>query len=234
MGHALASRGAARRAVLLPLAVAAAASCGAAPAAPYECSAARVVVSADSRPDARLACQAAEDAIGFLARFGLRSPAAIAVDIVPRLSDGVPPTAVGFYRESDGRVRILDFGEFRKRQTWFNLQIDRTLYRGLVAHEVAHAVAAHNFAVPQPSIQAKEYIAYVTMLATMPPRLRQKVLAQFPGQPFEGEWQMSTTIYLADPMQFGVRAYRHFLAHSDARTFLQDVLAGRALAGSPP
>jgi hypothetical protein len=231
MLHAAASWRVAMRTALLPLAVAAAQSCTSAPRAPHECGVDGLVVNAVRRADVQPACAAGAEAIAFLVGFGLEAPAGVHVDIVPRLFDGVRPTAVGIYRETDGHVQILSYDEFRKHGTWFNLPIDHTLYRALVAHEVAHAVAARNFKVPSPTIQAKEYIAYVTMLSTMPGEARDKVLSEFSAAAFEGEWQMQTAIYLADPMQFGVRAYRHFVAQRDARAFLKDVLAGKALGG---
>ena len=124
---------------------------------------------------------------------------------------------------------ILTFKELKRFKTWFNLPIDASLYRSLVAHEVAHAIGARNFKVTQPSLQAKEYIAYVTQLATMLPELRERVLSQFPGQGFEGDWQMSTTIYLLDPMRFGAQAYRHFLKRGNGGSYLHSILAGKVM-----
>jgi hypothetical protein len=221
-------RGAALRSLLL-LIVAAGTLGAPARAAELQCEGGVAVVSAAFRADAALACKGAADAIAFLATLGLEPPVSIPLDIVPRLFDGIRPTAVGIYREAERRVSILSYAEFRKHRTWFDLPIDRTLYRSLVAHEVAHAVAAHNFKTSRPSIQAKEYIAYVAMLSTMAPGAREKVLWRFPGEGFEGEWQMDVAIYLSDPMRFGVRAYRHFLKQRDGREYLNAILYGTIL-----
>jgi hypothetical protein len=153
----------------------------------------------------------------------------IEVEIVQRLPKGVDGSAVGRYVESEGRVFMLLYFELKKRKTWFKLPIDRALYCSLASHEVAHAVAARNFKVANPSIQAKEYIAYVTMFSTMAPQLREQVLKQFPGYGFEGDWQITTTAYLFDPMRFGVQAYRHFLKLANGREYLHAILAGKSL-----
>jgi hypothetical protein len=58
--------------------------------------------------------------------------------------------------------------------------MDRVLYRSLVAHEVAHRVTAANFAVVRPTIVAREYVAAVTMPATMPNDGRPRWLAAVP------------------------------------------------------
>ncbi|HEX9182813.1 MAG TPA: DUF6639 family protein [Burkholderiales bacterium] len=231
MASALRISGAARLGLLLLSAITGIAGAPAACAVEVRCAGSAALVAAARAADASLACDGAHDAISFLASLGLTLREAIPIDIVARLFDGVRPTAAGFYRESDRRVQILGYEEFRNHQTWFNLPIDRALYRGLVAHEVAHAVAARNFRVPSPSIQAKEYIAYVTMLSTLPRDTREKVLSQFPVEGFEGEWQMDVAIYLADPMRFGVRAYRHFAKLGDAGGYVQEILAGRILGG---
>ena len=125
---------------------------------------------------------------------------------------------------------MLSHSDFEKCGNWFNVPISRRLYRSLVAHEVAHAVAACNFTIPQPSIQAQEYIVYVTMFAAMEPELRACVLWQFPGEGDEGDWQMSTALYLLDPLRFGVQAYRHLSIPANGRDYLHAILAGHALA----
>jgi len=146
-----------------------------------------------------------------------------------RLPAVVSPSAAGCYLESERRVLVLVYSEFRKFKTWFGIPIGRSSYRSLVSHEVAHLVAHHNFKISEPSIQAKEYIAYVSQFSTMESVLRKKVLSQFPCEAFEGDWQMATTIYMFDCMGFGVRAYQHFLKLGNGRDYLQAILNGKAL-----
>src|SRR5690606_11844739 len=71
----------------------------------------------------------------------------------------------------EGKILMLPYAEFRKIGAWFGVPTDRDLYRSLAAHEAAHALASANFTVRPPSIQAHEYIAYVTMFSTMEPAL---------------------------------------------------------------
>jgi hypothetical protein len=190
-----------------------------------------LVVNSPDRTDAALACEGARDAVAFLASHGLEVPPRIEIDIVWRLPDGAGhgDAAAGLYDEADRRALVLSYSAFEKLDTWFKVRIDRPLYRSLVSHEVAHAVADRNFKIRRPSIQAKEYVAYVTMLSTMAPELRERVLAEFPGRGFEGEGQMSSTIYLADPMRFGVMAYRHFSRQANGHDYLHAILAGKVL-----
>ena len=99
------------------------------------------------------------------------------------------------------------------------------------AHEVAHVIAARNFRMPTPTIQAQEYIAYVTTLATIEAAQRARIMQQYVGDGFDTEQQMNPTIYLCDPMRFGVEAYRHFLKQADKAGYFAAILQGRALAG---
>ena len=104
------------------------------------------------------------------------------------------------------------------------------MYRSLVTHEVAHAVAACNMAMPESPIQAKEYLAYVAMFATMEQRLRARIMDANPCKAFDRESKMNATIYLCDPMRFAVRAYRHYLEEKNGDAFLLKIFSGEALA----
>jgi hypothetical protein len=193
------------------------------------CSALNVVVRSPYQADALIACEGARDAMGFLASQGLELPHNIAIDLLARLPAGVSESAAGCCVESERRALILVYSGFKKFNTWFGVPIDRSLYRSLVSHEVAHLVAAHNFRIPKPSIPAKEYVAYITQFETMEPGLRDSVLSHFPCEAFEGERQMNTIIYMFDCMRFGVRAYRHYLKLANRREYLQSILDGKSL-----
>jgi len=179
--------------------------------------------------DALIACEGARDAIEFLASQGLDVTNNISIEIVTKLPPVVSRSAAGCYLESERRVLVLVYSEFRKLKTWFGIPINRFLYRSLISHEVAHLVADDNFKIPKPSIQAKEYIAYVTQLSTMEPALRKRVMSNFKFKAFEGDWQLSETIYLFDCMGFGVRVYLHFLNLVNRRDYLQSILNGKVL-----
>jgi hypothetical protein len=193
------------------------------------CDLPNVVVRSPHRDEVLLACAGARDAQTFLATQGFAVGGEISIDVVRALPAVAASSAAGCYLAQDNRVFVLGYAEFA-RDGVFEMPIEPALYRSLVAHEVAHAVAAANFRIANPAIQAHEYIAYVTMFATMPPVLRERLLARYPGAGYEDDAQMSSTIYLFDPMRFGAQAYRHYLNRASGRAYLQAVLTGRALA----
>jgi len=191
------------------------------------------VISANDQ-EIGIACQAAMEALGFFAVNGLDTSSAVKVYLVSELPDVAGAASYGCYDHSTRSVHMLHFSDCLEQGPWADLPIDRTLYKSLLIHEVAHALADRNFSVPRPGVLAHEYLAYVTMFATMPAGKRERVLEKVPGTGFESVDQMSVTYYLMDPLRFGAEAYRHFLKLEDRKTFLKDVLSGRVSIGRKP
>lgn len=139
------------------------------------------------------------------------------------------PTAQGAYLKQCNCSMFVTYASFRQQKTWFKLPVTRGLYRSLATHEAAHAVAANMFEIPNPTIQAQEYVAYVTMFATMDPLIRERALRALPGDGFASEDRISLIAYMFDPMRFGAEAYRHYLKPGNGDAFLHFVFTGKAL-----
>jgi len=188
-----------------------------------------VVVHSLDYSDAQTACAGAADAIRFLHALGLVTTGQVDLRVVDELPGSRISSRSGCFIASERCAYLLTFAKLQERGTPFDLPIDRALYQSMAAHEVAHVIAANNFVVPAPRIEAQEYIAYVTMLGTMAPSYRDLLLAQYPGGGFVTETEINTTVYLFDPLRFGIQAYRHFLKAENGKAFVQRVLAGQAL-----
>lgn len=181
--------------------------------------------------DAAASCLGARRAVSFLASQGFSIPGPIAIDLVEEMPDIVGPSALGAYFKQERRILILRYSAFRARSTWFRIPIDREVYRAVVSHEVAHAVASSNFEIAQPSILAQEYIAYVTLFSTIAPSHRNLILGLYPDAGSEGGAQIrDPVVYQVDPIRFGVNAYRHYRNPGNGRNFLREILSGAALA----
>lgn len=195
-------------------------------AAEYRCETPNVGVFGDDRRSASLACDGAKRAVTFLRAHGLRVSSEVGVELVDQLAN---EAAAGHLVSSSKKAVVLNYANFLEFGEWLRVPIDAEIYRALVAHEVAHVVAAHNFQISKPTIQAHEYIAYVTMFATLNATRRELVLSKFSGDGFETEQQMNTTIYLCDPMRFGAEAYRHYVKKGKDVDFLHSILSGDVL-----
>lgn len=222
----------AARALVLALA---AIVCGLATAAPpVSCPGTDVHVDAGDSRDVEAACRGAADAVAFLARQGLRTSVRIEIRFVERLPAPAPGFAHGCYVLAEQRVYMLRYAACRALAERGSLPVNRAVHRSLVAHEVAHRIAAANFAVPKPSLVAQEYIAYVTMYATLPADARMRLLEHLPGTGFDSERQINATYYGLDPNRFGAQAYRHYLRPANGPAFIARVLAGEALTDDDP
>lgn len=202
----------------------------AAPAQPPRCAGSAIAVMGAVAADFQDICQGVGAARTFLAGLGLADEPVFTVEVTDTLPTEAGATAVGCYLQHRKRAYLKPYAAFRKEGTWFGVPVSRALYRSLAAHETAHAVAACHFRAPHPSIQAQEYVAYVTLFATMPAALRSRALKAMPGMGFPDIGRVSSFVYLFDPMLFGANAYRHFLTLQDPAAFVRQVLAGEVLA----
>ena len=174
-------------------------------------------------------CQGVAAALSFFASHGVAATEPLSIEVAQRLPEAAGPTAAGCYLESRRTLYLVPFATFRKHKTWFGIPIDRALYRSLASHEAAHAVAACRFLIPHPTIQAKEYLAYVAMFSTMPPALRAKALKIVQAETFDSFDRFTPMLYLFDPMRFGAGAYRHFSSMPDPSSVIRSVLSGQVL-----
>ena len=174
-------------------------------------------------------CSGVASSLGFLASHGVTPTEPVALEVTTRIPQEAGPSAAGCYIEKRRKVYLVPYNLFRKNKSWFKVPIDRRLYRALAAHEAAHAVGACNFKVPNPTIQATEYLAYVTMFSVMPTDLRTLALRNTRTQGFESLDRFTPLLYGFDPMRFGAEAYRHFSGVPDQTALIRDLLAGKVL-----
>lgn len=217
--------------VAVPLAAAGAAASGEPAGRPGHrpCPGEAAAVSGANDADLADICQGVADALTFLAKHGVRPTEPVSIEVTPAIPAEAGPTAAGCYIEQRRRVYLVPYGVFRQYKDWFGVGIDRAVYRSLAAHEAAHAVTACNFRIPNPTIQAKEYLAYVTMFSAMPAALRQRALHATPTEGFDSLDRFKPMLYLFDPMRFGAEAYRHFSTAADPSALIQSILSGQAL-----
>ncbi len=194
------------------------------------CPGSPVTVIAPDRRLADTACEAAADAARYLSSFGLDTGRHFTLRIVSSLPAGTGPGQVGCYDRSRREAWVLIESGCGDPEAMFGLPLSPPLYRSLVVHEVAHAIADANFSDHSPGMVAHEYIAYVTQLASLPKPLRQQILARHPPSAMESVLFLNSYIYLMDPGAFAAIAWRHHQGVAGGAPFIRAVLEGRALA----
>lgn len=202
---------------------------GAAEAPVTRCEGLAAAVQSDVPDDVGAACAGAADAMAFMAAVGLGVPEPVLVELVNAMPTELRGDAVGCYAVGTRRTMVLAYARFAERGTWFGVPVSRALYRSVVAHEVAHAVVGCHLGERRLPIAANEYLAYVTMFATMDPALRAQALAASPGPGFDRESQINALTYSVDPQRFGAAAYRHWRRQPDGLGYLRRVADGLAI-----
>ncbi len=191
------------------------------------CPNSKVVVALSQSEDCETACTGAIDAISFLEASGFRLAGPINIHPMGRITEEILADAFGYFDSRTERIHVQSFSASQEAVQgvgMFGLPMDRDLYRSIVIHEVAHLIASHNFTMGSPSRAAQEYIAYVTQLATMPPGLRDRILANFPGEGFRTSTEINSMTYMLLPEKFAVGVYRHFLRSENGAAFFRRLL----------
>jgi len=218
--------------LFLCLAFLAAAFATPAAAAERQCVGANATVHADSDYDAYLACAGAADAVAFLSQQGFTVDTVMQIDILDsvflHVEENPSFRILGRFDPKKNRIMVTSIDgqrEMAKEKPIFGVPYDVALFRSVVAHEVAHAIAEDNFHIEEPTRLAHEYIAYIVQLATMPERLVERVFQSLPGQAFESELEINPLIYGLNPDLFAVKAYRHYRSPGVGMAFLQTLLS---------
>ena len=193
------------------------------------CPNSKVVVALSQPEDCETACTGAIDAISFLEANGFRLAGPIHIHPMGRITEGVLADAFGYFDIQTERIHVQSFSASHGEVQgvgMFGLPMDRDLYRSIVVHEVAHLIASHNFTMESPPGMAQEYIAYVTQLTTMPPSLRSRILANFPGEGFRTSMEINSINYMLSPEKFAVGVYRHFVRTENGAAYFRRLLTG--------
>lgn len=188
-----------------------------------------VRVAGASGTDFADVCQGALTAIRFFETHGVVCNGPIRIEVSRERPAQASSSASGWYLEEERVGHVVPYTLFRSQRTWFGVPIERGLYRVMAAHEAAHAITHANFRTPVPTIQAKEYLAYVVAFAAMPPELRSRALRATPTEGFEDIGRFTPLLYMFDPMRFGAEAHRHFSSRPDPAWLIESILAGELL-----
>lgn len=203
------------------------------PAAAVErrCAGTNATINADSAYEAYLACAGAADAVAFLSQQGFTVDTVMQIDILDSVflhtNENPSFRILGQFDAKQNRIMVTSIDgqrEMAEEKPIFGVPYDVALFRSVVAHEVAHAIADDNFQVEEPSRLAHEYIAYIVQLATMPPRLSQQVFEALPAQAFETETDINPMFYGLNPDLFAVKSYGHYRSPGVGVAFLQTLL----------
>ena len=185
------------------------------------------IVESGTETHRNLICEAASEALHFLASYGLHAQRPITMEMVDGLMDHRGYVAVGTYDTRTDRIRLMSLDSIQtniENPMMYGEPFDEAHYRGAVAHEVAHAVVHHNMKVKPISPSPQEYIAHSTQLAVLPVERRERIIDRvnvdswLPGDAI-------SDIYMAmEPTGFAVKSYLHLTSMNDPSNFVTILL----------
>lgn len=176
----------------------------------------------------RLICQATEQALGFLNDVGLPVQRTIRLELMEQPILNLGMELFGSYDGERDRIQVLSKRAILAQPgdvAVYDQPIDKAHYRGVVAHEVAHAVVAQH--APELNRTAQEYLAHATQLAVLPEDRRQQIIeAANVGPWLSGD--VISDIYMAMAITpFAVKCYLHLSGHPRPREVVEMLLISK-------
>ena len=197
--------------------------------ASMKCTGVDVTVIYENDVDALTACTGATEAIVFMTEHGFNARIPITISVVDQIEKKHTAQVLGQYSSKTTDITMLSFSSCLEKSADnppFGIAMNMDIHRSFVVHEIAHAIADHNFVIDNPSRVAQEYIAYTVQLATMLPSLRDDILSRNRTGGFESEEEITDLFYAFNPNNFAVKSYLHFLRPENGSKFFQRILTG--------
>ncbi|WP_432698356.1 DUF6639 family protein [Marinobacterium sp. YM272] len=187
----------------------------------------QVEIQAVSQLDAESICTASADALAFLAKAGVKPNAVITIEMVEQSLEHYGSKAFGSFDQRTGHIRLMSVESIQALITqarMFDQVLDEEHYRGLVAHEIAHALFHQNGPDAQLSNAAQEYLAYVTQLAVLSAERRRQIIARADVEAWAPGDEISEIYMAFAPQKFAVKSYLHFVSLSAPVEFVKMLL----------
>lgn len=196
----------------------------------WNCPQVAAVVFARTAAEARNACRGVAQAAAFLARQSVVAGAPIELHLVDALPKAVAsPTRIGVYLHEERRAYVLRRSRWPADAAPFGLPITRALHRSAIVHEAVHALTAEHFPDRHVDIVAREYLAYVGQLASLPAALRQQALRAAPESAGDEPRHLNLFVLGMRPDVFAALAWRHWSAPGRGARVVRAVLDNGAL-----
>lgn len=196
----------------------------------YRCAALPVEIEASDASLRETICSAAAQALQFLERYALRPKQTIRISVVEYPLEAKGHPIYGRYDSRSDRIQVMSLESIMggvESPTMYEEPLDSELYRGVIAHELAHAVVQHNSRDTPPTTTAQEYLAHATQFAVLPEARRTRIIAAAKVGPWESG-DVISDIYMAMALtRFAVKCYLHLTAHREPVAFVQMLLAAK-------
>lgn len=172
-------------------------------------------------------CRAAEEALVFLAQYGLEPQRPIRLSIIDTSIRSQGYEAYGSYDSRSDTIELMSYRSIlagSDKPEMYGEPFDRVHYAGAIAHEVAHAVMQHNLMTELISPAPQEYLAHATQLAVLPQARREAIISNLEVGPWEAGDAISDIYMAMQPGRFAVKSYLHLTSTDDPVGFVKILL----------
>ena len=191
-----------------------------------------MVISPIPHSDSRLVCEAVSTTLALMHAYGLEPPPRLEIEVSDAIHAQHDIRRFGQYDPFEGRITVMSQAACLHTERYrkpFGLPMNEALYRSIIAHEVAHAVAEWNFEVADPGLAAHEYLAYVFQIASMPQPQQAALLEHIGVSAFQNPAEITEIYYSLNPDYFALKAFRHFQQTEDRIGMIRRLLSGELI-----
>ncbi|MCW8943561.1 MAG: hypothetical protein OQL27_02240 [Sedimenticola sp.] len=194
------------------------------------CPGSKVHVNYRHRHDFKLVCEAIELLVPRVAQWRMQTGITTEVIIKDQVDyknfeDAPPMQVYGLYQRQFDLIQLISWNSpslYPGSRQVLGLDVDETLHRSVIIHELSHAFIRLN-AHHKLSSVGQEFWAYVLQLDMLPEEYRNKIMAHYPGR-FESREEINSIQHAVNPSAFGVQAYRWYQEQGDG--LMQEILDG--------
>ncbi len=203
----------------------------AARAEPFRCNRVEALVEAPTPEMRETTCNAIGAAVNAWASCDVSTSEAITVRVVPSARHPQYGECLGYY---DSRNQCLEVADPASYADLINEEDARrelaaeTVFRGIVAHEFAHALVASESGEHAIRPADHEFIAAVFEMESYGETARARLLAADPVKPQGSRGLVNLGIYAMAPRVFANNAWQLFQSEQDGCALIRAILRGEA------
>ncbi len=185
-----------------------------------QCEGTAVVVNYDTIKDLELVCDAVKDVNKVAKKIGLSEGLDVSVSIIDRLTIGYIGTPIALFEPANKKIQVLSMAGYKKsllNYVIFDQKIDTELFKSIIIHELAHALAWNNMKTRRLNRGLHEYFAYVIQFALLDNIHRDKIIASTDVKAYTDLSEITEVYYYLSPKIFAIKSYKSYLHFANSK-----------------
>ncbi len=194
----------------------------------YQCRGGSVTVEANDIVFAKRVCRKLDEANSLFRQCGIKPTGHFHVSVVSSIA-GIEGNPLAVFDGTSGTIEVIHPDSIADSMVpgspYLGLSPD-DVFDSLIVHELSHAMLQPTLQNGQRRLLILEYIASAFQISLMDSKARHHLVQRYPPIAPVGLAEINAFTLHADPVLFGVKAWRHFSAPENGCRFVQDLLRG--------